>query len=390
MIGMSKHVMECLGVSEVTIEDGKVVGVTEPRVKYCPMFKKMRGIDELNCATIRENIEYRIGSFGMCCENRQTEMDDVVTFGVSEILSLAIRNGDIDAVVLAADGCGTAVITKPELIQGLGGRISGIRRTQPIPVVVDAVGEENMLDPETAEIDMVAGAHKAFQQKHRRIAVTTTSVRDASEIRDMYGANAIIVGVHTTGMSEEDARTAYEVFDIITACASKHLREEIPRHPDVMLAGSKVPIIAVTDAGKRLVRAKLDQLGREPHTGPLSDDQPYPLQRSLAEVRIDLQMRAGSQEYYRHAFLPQPAPELLVVGENVSFGMICQLDHGIVSGMLGRDYLVFPGEGQSGPGGLVVEVLQLPDQRSRHYDPGIAQEIPDGDVEIQAYLKRHE
>ncbi|MBQ8644339.1 MAG: DUF2099 family protein, partial [Candidatus Methanomethylophilaceae archaeon] len=43
---MSKHVMECLGMSRVTIADGKVVEVTELRVKYCPLFAKHRGIQE--------------------------------------------------------------------------------------------------------------------------------------------------------------------------------------------------------------------------------------------------------------------------------------------------------------------------------------------------------
>ena len=45
---MGRHVMECLGKSRVVIEDGKVVEVGEPRVKSCPLFKKHRGIDELN------------------------------------------------------------------------------------------------------------------------------------------------------------------------------------------------------------------------------------------------------------------------------------------------------------------------------------------------------
>ena len=36
--------MECLGMSRVVIEDGKVVEVSEPKVKHCPLFKKYRGI----------------------------------------------------------------------------------------------------------------------------------------------------------------------------------------------------------------------------------------------------------------------------------------------------------------------------------------------------------
>lgn len=269
--------MECLGMSRVVIEDGKVTEVSEPRVKHCPLFRKYRGIEELNTDTVRENIEFRISSFGMCTEDRETEMDDVISFGISEILSHALCQGSIDAAVIAADGCGTAVITEPRILQGMGGRISGIRETEPIPKVVEAIGPENILDPETTPIDMVAGTGKAFSQGHRTVAVTTASVSDAVAIRDMYGDNAVIVGVHTSGMSDEDARTAFDVFDIITACASRALREEVSRRPDVMVAGTKVPIYGVTAKGKGLVLSKLEQLGLSPWDGTTPQIPPEPL-----------------------------------------------------------------------------------------------------------------
>ena len=41
---MGRHVMEALGKSRVVMEDVKVVSVSEPKVKYCPLFKKYRGI----------------------------------------------------------------------------------------------------------------------------------------------------------------------------------------------------------------------------------------------------------------------------------------------------------------------------------------------------------
>ncbi|MCL1983800.1 MAG: DUF2099 family protein, partial [Methanomassiliicoccaceae archaeon] len=45
--------MEALGRSRIVIEDGKVVEISEPRVRYCPLFKKYRNIDEFNDETIR-------------------------------------------------------------------------------------------------------------------------------------------------------------------------------------------------------------------------------------------------------------------------------------------------------------------------------------------------
>jgi len=273
---MSKHVMECLGMSRVTIEDGKVVDVTEPRVKYCPLFKQVRNIDELNVDTVRENIEYRIGHFGMCCENRQTEMDNFLSFGISEILCLALKNHKIDAAVIAADGCGTAVITRPELVQGMGGRISGICETEPIPKVVDAVGPENMVDPLTARIDMIDGVGLAYSKGFKKVAVTTPSVKDAQAMRDIFGTDLTILGVHTSGMSEEDAKQAFDLFDIITACASKYIRQE-SKNRDVLTAGSKVPVYGVSPFGKELINDKLKELGKKPYDGSVPEEPPYPL-----------------------------------------------------------------------------------------------------------------
>ena len=265
---MSRHVMECLGLSRVTVEDGKVVDVTEPKVRYCPLFAKRRGMEELNRDSIRENIEFRIQSFGMCSEDRVTEMNNFLNFGISETLCSALMNGKIDAAVIAADGCGTVVVTEPRLVQGLGGRISGICETEPIPKVVEAVGMENMLDPETARIDMEAGVDKAFAMGYERVAVTTPFVDSAVRMRGRYGDKLVIIGVHTTGMSEEDAAKAFDTFDIITACASRYLREECLRRPDTLVAGNKVPVYGVTEKGKELVQDKLDEVGKEPwHPG---------------------------------------------------------------------------------------------------------------------------
>lgn len=274
---MSRHVMECLGMSRVTIEDGKVTEVTEPRVKFCPLFAKLRGITELNEDAIRENIEFRIDSFGMCSENRETEMDDVLSFGISETMSRALRDGRIDAVVLAADGCGTAVVTDPRIVQGLGGRISGIVETEPIPKVVEAVGAENMVDPDTARIDMEAGADLAHSKGYRRFALTTPSVDVAKRLRAKYGDSVVLIGVHTTGMSEDDARDAFDVFDIITACASRYLREECRRRPETLVAGNKVPVYGVSDIGKAMVQAKLDELGRKAWDPSVPEEPPRPL-----------------------------------------------------------------------------------------------------------------
>ena len=61
---MSKHTIEALGLSRVTVENGKVVDVTEPQVDYCPLFHKYQGIEKLTKESIAKNIQFRIDDFG--------------------------------------------------------------------------------------------------------------------------------------------------------------------------------------------------------------------------------------------------------------------------------------------------------------------------------------
>lgn len=271
---MARHVMEALGKSRVTIEDGKVVSVTEPVVKYCPLFKKHRGIEELNEETIRENMEFRINKFGMCHVTRETRMNNFLSFGISELLSLAVSKGVIDAAVVAADGCGTCVLTDPTIIQGMGGRISAIMETCPIESVVNDIGKENILDPETTPIDQKAGADKAFAMSYEKIAVTVAKVEDARYIREKYGDKVSLYAVHTTGISEEEAEAYFDLCDVITACASKYVREKAVGRATIQ-AGTKVPVYGATEFGAEIIRLKLEELGKQPDT--VLDEQPFPL-----------------------------------------------------------------------------------------------------------------
>ena len=271
-----RHVMECLGMSKVVIEDGKVTVVSGPKVKFCPLFKKYRNIDEITESVVRSNIEFRIESFGMCTSERQIRMKDFLSFGISEVLSSALKHGKIDAAVIAADGCGTVVVTDPEIVQGLGGRISGLCETSPIEKVIDGVGRENVLDPSAAVIDAVGGVRKAKAMGYGRVAVTVVSVRDAFALRDEFGDSVVIMTVHGSGMSPDDAGEAFKVCDVITACASKALRSESVGK-DILIAGNKIPIFGVSEKGKELVMMRLREIGKEPWDGKEPEDPPVPL-----------------------------------------------------------------------------------------------------------------
>jgi putative methanogenesis marker protein 8 len=270
-----RHVYQTLGMTRVVIEDGEVVEIGEPEIEFCPLFKKLVGMEGITPEKVRENMEFRIRDFGFCTENRVVRAKDYVTFGVSEILSTALENREIDAAVIAADGCGTAVVTEPALLQGLCGRISGLVETSPLQVVLDAVGRDNVLDPETVPLDMIKGAALADSKGYRRFSVTIAFAEDAKVLREIYGDRVIIVGVHTSHITRDGAKAMFDHCDMITACASGCIRAEAEKR-DVLVAGNKIQIYGITDIGKRMVLDKLTSIGKAPYDGGPKDE-PRPL-----------------------------------------------------------------------------------------------------------------
>ena len=276
---MGRHVMDALGLCRIVVEDGEVIEVSQPRLRRCPMFAKMRGMESLSVDSVRANIEFRIRDFGLFTEDRQVRGNDIITFGVSEILSNAIRNGDIDAACIVSDGCGSAIVTEPEILQGLCGRISGIVETSPIRKVLDAVGEDNVIDPVTVPIDQITIAQKAALRPYRKFSVTVCRGEDAAHIREAYGNRVAVVGVHSSGLCQKDVDLLFENCDLLTACASGRIREKAFALRDegrVEIAGNKVQIVAITDFGKKIVGEKLRSLGKDFWDGNPPPENPVP------------------------------------------------------------------------------------------------------------------
>ncbi|HML04396.1 MAG TPA: DUF2099 family protein, partial [Methanobacterium sp.] len=55
---MDEHVIEALGKTRIVVRNGKVVEVGEPKINYCPLFDKYRGIKEITSEAAKENIEF--------------------------------------------------------------------------------------------------------------------------------------------------------------------------------------------------------------------------------------------------------------------------------------------------------------------------------------------
>ncbi|KLK87793.1 methanogenesis marker protein 8 [Methanoculleus sediminis] len=265
MSDRDEHIIEAAGRCRVVIRNGGVVEVGTPQIGDCPLARRFAfPVKEMTTEEIRKNIEERIRSFGMCTPEREVLAGpDFVIFGASELLSSAVRRGDLDAAVIVSDGAGTLVATNPALIQGIGGRMSGLVKTSPIREVIARIEENGgaVLDPATAAIDQAAGVALAAELGHRRIAVTTAIAAEAAAIRERF-PGAVIVAVHTTGFSREDAALMARSADLLTACASRHIRDEAAKTA-LLQAGTSIPVFAMTAAGKGIILGKVAETDQQ-------------------------------------------------------------------------------------------------------------------------------
>ena len=254
------HIIELLGKTRVVIKDGKVIEVGQPVVEWCPIFAKVRGIQRITPEEVKKNIEFRMSDFGMFTDRRQLMLEDFVGFGASEVMMTGLNRGLLDTTVTACEGAGTVISNNPTLVQGMGGRMSGLVETEPIDGIIKGITERDgiVLDPSTAVIDPFAGVKKAAELGYKKIAVTVAFAETAKELRKLeaeLGLDLIVIGVHVTGLCEEEARTLLENADITTSCASKCIRDLAKPLTQV---GTAVPLFALTQKGKELVieRAK--------------------------------------------------------------------------------------------------------------------------------------
>ena len=257
-----RHVIETLGKVRVVIENGEITEVGESDMKYCPMFHAMHKVDELNEEFIRKNINFRIKDFGMCTPERVVEMDDLVTVGISEILKTNMEKGNIDCVVGACDGAGTVIMTNPRVVQGVGGRVSGLISTTPIPEVIKNLEDKDsiVLNPETAELNQLEGLKIALDKGYKNIAITVIPSPMIKELRQYPvddDVNVYIFVAHTTGVTRSEAEMLFEYGDIVTACASK----EVSDYADELQPyyyGVKVPIFCASEDGRRFLDTRLE------------------------------------------------------------------------------------------------------------------------------------
>lgn len=260
-----RHVIEALGKAEVVIENGKITYIGEPVVDYCSIFDNGQHNGDLTKEFIKSNINKRIDEFGMCTPQRSIDVEDTMSFGTSETLKTNMINGNVDCVVGACDGVGTLLIDDAELVQGVGGRVSALISTTPIDEVMDKVGRENVLNPETAELNPLKGLEMAIERGYKNIAITiipTEMVKDLRQYPKPEDVNIYIFVAHTTNVSKKEAEMLFDYADVISGCSSINIRETAEERKPYYV-GKKVPLYAVTENGKRLLNERLEYIGYE-------------------------------------------------------------------------------------------------------------------------------
>ena len=260
-----KHVIEALGKAEVVIENGKITYIGEPVVDYCSIFDNGQHNGDLTKEFIKSNINKRIEEFGMCTPQRSFDVEDTMSFGTSETLKTNMINGNVDCVVGACEGVGTLLIDDADLVQGVGGRVSALISTTPIDEVIDNVGRDNVLNPETAELNPLKGLEMAIERGYKNIAITiipTEMVRDLRQYPKPEKVNIFIFVAHTTNVSQKEAEMLFDYADVISGCSSINIRETAEERKPYY-AGKKVPLYAVTENGRKLLNERLEYIGYE-------------------------------------------------------------------------------------------------------------------------------
>jgi len=265
MASSNEHIIEAAGKTRVVVREGKVVSVGKPLIKSCPLASRFSlPVRNMTEREIQKNIENRIETFGMCTKDRQVTSDqDFVLFGASELLSSAIGAGILDCAVIACDGAGTVIADRQDLVQGIGGLMSGLVKTSPIPEVMDRIRENGgtVLFPESADMDSYEGTGVAYNLGYSRVAVTVASSEDAERIRHDF-PEALIFGVHMTGITPEEARQIVSACDMVSSCASSPLRD-IAGAVALLQGGTSIPVFALTTAGKEVMLEKIRQSPRQ-------------------------------------------------------------------------------------------------------------------------------
>ncbi len=274
-----RHVWE-IGKGKVVICDGKVISVSEPLVKYCPIHEAWIGSKDHSIKTITQHTRWKIKDFGICTAKRVifTKVRGI-GYGCSETFMSAMQHNLVDAVVIPCDGAGTVVTDIPEIVQGIGGPMSALVETSPIPAVISRLKEKGVIivDPENASMDVLKGVKIAIQHGFKHIGAIVASpeaplIEQIRQLESENGVQIIIFVVHTSGVPLEYMKYIDQA-DMAHGCASKVMRDHFDTRA-LKKYGELIPAYAISPIGKQLLDIREEECLKQPTFIVVGDRRP--------------------------------------------------------------------------------------------------------------------
>jgi len=275
--------------ARVRINDGEIEVLSDPQIVSCPLRRGLYGWEKESRETVEKSLLQHIQKMGMYGPERLLETaQEPVAFGASEILMDGMREGLVDAAVMVCEGAGTVVVRRPEVLQAVGAHMTGLLQTEPIEEIQEGLTSRGcLLLDRCAAIDQSRGFELAARAGCRRIAVTIAGDRAAEAIAlrqrgEELENRPLILAVHTTGISGENAAILADCCDVVWACASRAVRDAAKGRAGLQI-GISIPVFAFTREGRRLLlnRALYYQGELVIHRAELplcpQDKQPWPL-----------------------------------------------------------------------------------------------------------------
>jgi len=255
---MTEHLLE-MAKARVRVKDGKIEVLSDPLIGCCPLRQSLYGIKRESRESVRRVLQAHMQELGMYGPARVLELQDMpVSFGASEILTDAMAGGLVDAAVVVSEGAGTVIVCRPDVLQAIGAHMTGLLATEPIPEIQDGLLKRGctLLDRQ-ATIDQMKGFVKAIDAGFKKIAVTFAGgcARQGEAIRALgseIGVRPILLAVHTTGITDEEARILAQCSDLVWSCASHAVREIVGKKA-LLQMGVSIPVFSLTQEGKRLL-----------------------------------------------------------------------------------------------------------------------------------------
>jgi putative methanogenesis marker protein 8 len=309
------HVLKYFS-SVIAVSEGKVLHVTEPSLRACPLashfFQEFKKADPTNIHSLRDAIqkaiESKIRNYGFFTKNRSLHFPQrVVPYGASEMLAASLKHHFIDAAVTVCDGAGTVISTSPETTQGIGARMNTLIFTSPVKETLKKLKTAgcHIVSNNDTLIDQVKGFRKAVALGFKKIGMTIagSDAEKLEQIRSLEkkeGATAVILAVCTSGISANNLGMIRRHADLAWACASGEARKQLGSMARLQIS-KQIPVYALTEQGVAFVASCLED--------------PSPVNRLDTSKQYLLSKEPGGQsvrfgsslEYIRESVLPANA-----------------------------------------------------------------------------------